>query len=147
VTLQGDDVFLDSLLPKFKQQCVDLIGKVADSVDGFIVHSEFYADYISNYLSIDRAKFHVTPLGLDVRPFWGCNEIQNDTQMPSTADDPFKIGYLARLAPEKGLHHLVDGFILLKQRPGCQHAKLVIAGWQSDQWNRSAVEEAFRCRA
>jgi len=134
VTLQGDDVFLDSLLPKFKQQCVDLIGKVSDSVDGFIVHSNFYADYISNYLGIDRAKFHVTPLGLDVRPFWGSHEVQHDADA-TPADDPFKIGYLARLAPEKGLHHLVDGFIELKQRPGCAHAKLVIAGWQGDQWN------------
>jgi glycosyltransferase involved in cell wall biosynthesis len=134
VTLQGDDVFLDSLLPKFKQQCVDLIAKIADSVDGFIVHSEFYADYISNYFGIDRAKFHVTPLGLDVRPFWGCHEVKNDAG--SRQDDAsFKIGYLARLAPEKGLHHLVDGFIELKQRLGCEHAKLVIAGWQSDQWN------------
>ena len=134
VTLQGDDVFLDSLLPKFKQQCIDLIGSIADCVDGFIVHSNFYADYISNYLGIDRAKFHLTPLGLDVRPFWSCQEIQNDAG-PQPADAPFKIGYLARLAPEKGLHHLVDGFIQLKQRPGCQHAKLLIAGWQSDQWN------------
>ena len=134
VTLQGDDVFLDSLLPKFKQQCVDLIGKVADSVDGFIVHSEFYAEYISNYLSIDRAKFHVTPLGLDVGPFVRCHAVKNDAH-PQQSSTPFKIGYLARLAPEKGLHHLIDGFIELKQRPAGQHAKLVIAGWQSDQWN------------
>ena len=140
VTLQGDDVFLDSLLPKFKQQCVDLIAKIADRVDGFIVHSEFYADYISNYLSIDRAKFHVTPLGLDVRAYWGCQEVHNDAQAQPT-NDPFKIGYLARLAPEKGLHHLVDGFILLKQRPGCQHTKLVIAGWQSDQWSDYTEEQ------
>ncbi len=133
VTLQGDDVFLDSLLPKFKQQCIDWIGSIADSVDGFIVHSNFYADYISDYFGIDRSKFHITPLGLDVRPFWSSHEIQNDAG-PRPVDAPFNIGYLARLAPEKGLHHLVDGFILLKQRPGCQHAKLLIAGWQSDQW-------------
>ncbi len=134
VTLQGDDVFLDSLLPKFKQQCIELIGNISESVDGFIVHSNFYADYISNYLGIDPAKFHVTPLGLDVRPFWECQEIQNDVGSQQ-ADAPLSIGYMARLAPEKGLHHLVDGFILLKQRPGCQDAKLLIAGWQSKQWN------------
>ena len=134
VTLQGDDVFLDSLMPKYQRQCVDLIAMIAEEVDGFIVHSDFYADYISNYLGIDRAKFHVTPLGLDVRPFWSCHEVQNDA-VPQQDDPPFQIGYLARLAPEKGLHHLVDGFIELKQRPGCQNAKLVIAGWQSDQWN------------
>ena len=134
VTLQGDDVFLDSLLPQYKKQCLQLIRKVAAEVDGFIVHSQFYADYISEYLGIPEDKFHVTPLGIDTKPFWNFHEIQH-APPERHADDPFKIGYLARLAPEKGLHHLVDGFIELKKRPGTEHVKLKIAGWQSDQWS------------
>lgn len=143
VTLQGDDVFLDSLQPKFKKRCIDLIAEIANDVDGFIVHSNFYADYISGYFGIDRAKFYVTPLGLDVRPFWGFQEVRHDLQhRPSDAPgSPLRIGYLARLAPEKGLHNLVDGFIELKQRPGCQHAKLLIAGWQSNQWDQYTSEQ------
>ena len=134
VTLQGDDVFLESLLPQYKKQCLQLIRKVAEEVDGFIVHSKFYADYISEYLGISEDKFHVTPLGIDTAPFWEFQEIHHASPQEH-ADDSFEIGYLARLAPEKGLHHLVDGFIELKKRPGTERVKLTIAGWQSDQWN------------
>ena len=129
VTLQGDDVFLDSLLPKFRQRCLDLIKANEQFVDAFIVHSEFYRDYMSKYLSIDRDKFHVTPLGLDVDQFYSALEIKDESQRTE-----FTIGYLARQAPEKGLHNLVDGFIELKRRPNTGHVKLKIAGWQSPQW-------------
>ena len=134
VTLQGDDVFLDSLLPKYKQQAIELIRRIADDVDGFIVHSQFYADYTADYYQIDRAKFHVTPLGLDVKPFWQFNEISHQNPSALDSKNAFTIGYLARFAPEKGLHHLIDGFIELKKRPGCQSAQLLIGGWQSAQW-------------
>ncbi len=129
VTLQGDDVFLDSLLPKYRQRCLELIKANSEYVDAFIVHSEFYRDYMVDYLSIDRSKFFVTPLGLDVDQFYPALEVKDNSRRSE-----FTIGYLARLAPEKGLHNLVDGFIELKQRPGTEHVKLKIAGWQSPQW-------------
>ena len=129
VTLQGDDVFLDSLLPKFKQRCVELIKANSEFVDAFIVHSEFYRDYMADYFSLPVEKFHVTPLGLDVDQFYPMLEVAQ-----RTGRTEFNIGYLARLAPEKGLHHLVNGFIELKSRPGMEHVKLKIAGWQSTQW-------------
>lgn len=129
VTLQGDDVFLDSLLPKYRQRCLELIKAHEKFVDAFIVHSEFYRNYMSEYLSIDRAKFFVTPLGLDVDQFYPTLEVKDKSQRTE-----FTIGYLARMAPEKGLHNLVDGFIELKRRPGTEHVKLKIAGWQSPQW-------------
>ena len=129
VTLQGDDVFLDSLLPKYRQRCVELIKANEKFVDAFIVHSEFYRDYMSNYFAIDRDKFFVTPLGLDVDQFYSALEVEDRSQR-----EEFVIGYLARMAPEKGLHNLIDGFIELKRRPGTDHVKLKIAGWQSPQW-------------
>ena len=129
VTLQGDDVFLDSLLPKYRQRCVELVQANSEFVDAFIVHSEFYRDYMADYFSLDRAKFFVTPLGLDVDQYYSALEVKDKSQRSE-----FNIGYLARLAPEKGLHNLVDGFIELKQRPGTEHVKLKIAGWQSPQW-------------
>lgn len=129
VTLQGDDVFLDSLLPKFRQQCQQLIRDNANHVDAFIVHSEFYRDYIAEYFQLPKEKFFVTPLGLDVDQFYPALEVTDTSDRRD-----FNIGYLARLAPEKGLHHLVDGFMELKSRPHTEHIKLKIAGWQSPQW-------------
>lgn len=57
------------------------------------------------------------------------------------------VGYLARLAPEKGLHILADAFTLLRQIPGMENAKLRIAGWLGPQ-HREYAEKAFvRLRA
>ena len=129
VTLQGDDVFLDSLLPKYRQRCLELIKAHEKFVDAYIVHSEFYRDYMSDYLGIDRDKFFITPLGLDVDQYYPALEIEDKSQRSE-----FTIGYLARMAPEKGVHNLIDGFIELKRRQDTDHVKLKVAGWQSPQW-------------
>ena len=129
VTLQGDDVFLESLQEPYKTRCIDQIKKIAEHVDGFIVQSNFFRDYMADYFSISRDKFFVTPLGLDVDQYYSALEVKDKSQRSE-----FNIGYLARMAPEKGLHNLVDGFIELKRRPGTEHVRLKIAGWQSPQW-------------
>ena len=148
VTLQGDDVFLDSLLEPYKTKCIDRIKQITQSVDGFIVQSEFYRDYMSDYFSIATDRIDVTPLGMDVSDFGGFfgDEVPRlDTDSTGSKNTPEKtIGYLARLAFEKGLHHLVDGFIELKSRPNTEHIKLKIAGWlgpehqsyAQQQWDR-----------
>ena len=140
VTLQGDDVFLDSLKEPFKSQCINRIKELVDQVDGFIVQSEFFRGYMSEYFGIDSAKIHVTPLGLNVEDFKSF--LNHDRSEPESADKT--IGYMARLAKEKGLHHLVDAFIQLKSRPDTHSIKLKVAGWLSPdnesyanaQWNR-----------
>ncbi len=129
VTLQGDDVFLDSLQPTFREKCIDQAKKIADHVDGFIVHTEFFKNYMSKYFDIAPSKFRVTPLGLDVSEFEPLLEpkMELEAQPPNRMDRT--IGYMARLAPEKGLQHLVDAFIILKRKSGFEDAKLRIAGW------------------
>lgn len=124
VTLQGDDVFLDSLQEPFRTQALERIAEIGKHVDAFIVHSAFYRRYISDYLNLDVSKFHVTPLGLELDDF------KNLRDLPQQRDsDELTLGYLARLAPEKGLHYLVDAFIKLKQDPKFDSLKLRIAGW------------------
>jgi len=130
VTLQGDDVFLDSLEEPFKTKCIDRVKQITKHVDGFIVQSEFFLGYMSDYFAIDPQKIHVTPLGLDVSDF--------ESFASSHVGEPneksgFTIGYMARLAKEKGLHNLVDGFIKLRSRPGTEHIKLKVAGWLSPE--------------
>ena len=57
VTLQGDDVFLDSLLEPYKTKCIERIKQITESVDGFIVQSEFYRQYMSNYFRSPQIAF------------------------------------------------------------------------------------------
>jgi glycosyltransferase involved in cell wall biosynthesis len=39
------------------------------------------------------------------------------------------VGYLARIAPEKGLHALAEAFHLLAQETGPENVRLRVAGW------------------
>ena len=136
VTLQGDDVFLDSLKEPFRTQALARIAEIGKHVDAFIVHSEFYRDYISDYLKLDAQKFYVTPLGLELGDF------QSFRQLPQqTGNGDLTVGYLARLAPEKGLHYLVDAFIALKQNTKFESLKLRIAGWLGPQYQQYADEQ------
>jgi glycosyltransferase involved in cell wall biosynthesis len=47
----------------------------------------------------------------------------------AAADDPFTIGYFARIAPEKGLHNLADAYRMLRLEKGLPPSRLVAAGY------------------
>ena len=168
VTLQGDDVFLDGLKPPYRDQCLQLIQKIIPCIDGFITHTEFYREMMANYFKIPPEKIFVTPLGIDVDDFKSflpkAIPIVNDGKIetlslpssgshdatissvisPRSTRHPRAIGYLARLAPEKGLHRLVDAFIELKRNPEFADVRLEVAGWlgpphqnyAESQWKR-----------
>ena len=133
-TLQGDDIFLQELPEPYHTEALDEIYQLTHEIDGFITHSQYYADFMSDYFRIPQEKFHITPLGLDANAF--------PPQDPPAANRPPTIGYLARLAPEKGLHLLVDAFIELRRRPNMQEVRLHLAGWLGDH-RREYVEEQF----
>jgi glycosyltransferase involved in cell wall biosynthesis len=138
VTLQGDDIFLNELTEPYKSQALAAIGKLDAVVDAYLVNSEFYADAMSEFLCLPREKFRVVPLGIDTRDF-------ADLQR-SEATRPPCIGYLARLAPEKGLHVLVEAFIRLKQLPDMQSTRLEIAGWLGPQHRQYAETQFAKLR-
>lgn len=151
VTLQGDDVFLDSLKPPYRSQCINRVKEIANKVDGFIVQSHFFKEYMCDYFSLDPSKVHVTPLGLEVADYNSFLNRPEDGRDRKTQT----IGYMARIAPEKGLHHLVEAFIKLKSMPGAEDARLHIAGWLSpenqayadEQWGRldsCGLQEAYQ---
>jgi glycosyltransferase involved in cell wall biosynthesis len=123
VTLQGDDLFLDELIEPFRSQARDAVRRLAQDVDGFITFSDFYADFMADYLAVPRERFHLAPLGVHWQPY-----ARNDMTTPQS---PPTIGYLARIAPEKGFHLLVDAFIELARRPGMDQVRLRAAGWLS----------------
>jgi glycosyltransferase involved in cell wall biosynthesis len=134
-TLQGDDVFLDELPEPYQSQCVEEIRRLVGHIDGFVVHSEFYGRKMGERFAIPSEKLHVIPLGIETREFAAVEPNRNMTARPR------KIGYLARLAPEKGLHLLVDAFIRLKRLPGTEDVELHVAGWLGDHRKEYADEQ------
>ncbi|WP_425617764.1 glycosyltransferase family 4 protein [Anatilimnocola sp. NA78] len=127
VLLQGDDIFLRELRPADLKLALAEIRRLSNHVDGFLTHSSYYADAMSLFLGIDRTKIHLLPLG-----------IQGEDLVPDAAAEPSPerpptVGYLARLAPEKGLHILAEAWLRLRKMPGTQNAQLKIAGWMGAQ--------------
>lgn len=118
-TLQGDDIFLDGLSPEHRDGAIDRISKRAADFDGFLVHSDYYRDHMSRMLRLPVEKFARIPLGIDFTGF-------STSERPHAGDD-FRIGYFARICPEKGLHVLVEA--VRKVRVEHPQVKLVAGGY------------------
>lgn len=123
VTLQGDDIFLDYLPEPYRQQTIETMQQLVDGIDAFIAHSQDYGQRMAAILRIPSEKLHVTPLAIDTAPFHQqANVNRSLPEMPT-------VGYMARLAPEKGLHLLVDAFVKLHANAEMRSTRLRIAGW------------------
>jgi len=118
-TLQGDDIFLDSLPDKYRVETIRRMSERSAEFDGFLVHSHFYRDHMSKLLGLPAERFHRIPLGIDFADF--------DGQPKAVAGEPFRIGYFARICPEKGLHVLIDAVRTLRQRG--RSVRLVAGGY------------------
>ncbi|MAG68770.1 MAG: glycosyltransferase family 4 protein [Vicinamibacterales bacterium] len=121
-TLQGEDLFLDGLPEASREAALDLIrAKVAD-VDRFLPVSEYYVDFMVGYLDIPRDRISVLPLGVNLEGY-------PERRRAVSSGAELTVGYLARVAPEKGLHVLADAFRALRDRLGVTGARLEVAGY------------------
>jgi glycosyltransferase involved in cell wall biosynthesis len=118
-TLQGDDLFLEGLGSPYKQQSLDLIGQASRHVDAFLPVSEYYRDFMPHYLGIPRDRMFVIPIAINLEGY---------TRREKT-DGLFTVGYLARIAPEKGLQVLCEAYVRLRAQSAGQSARLVAAGY------------------
>lgn len=119
-TLQGEDLFLDSLREPYREQALDLIRSNIKHVDLFLPISEFYAEFMPGYLGIPAEKMRVVPIGINLQGF--------DTAAPP-AKNGFTVGFLGRIAPEKGLHLLAEAYMLFRKHNNGTKARLEAAGW------------------
>ena len=119
-TLQGEDLFLDGLGANYRDESLSLIRAAMAHVDAFLPVSEYYRDFMTGYLGIPREKMRLVPLGINMDGYG---------VRPALRKPPFTIGYLARIAPEKGLHALVEGYRALRERTKGEPARLVAAGY------------------
>jgi len=120
ITLQGEDLFFDTMVEPYKTEALELTRRQIADVDMFIAVSDYYARHMREYLRIPAEKIRVGTLGVNVA----------DLAMTTrTRRDPFTIGYFARVAPEKGLHNLADAYRLLRLEKGLPPSRLLVAGY------------------
>lgn len=121
-TLQGEDLFLEGLVEPYKARALGLIRKSVPDVDRFVAVSNYYSGFMSQYLQIPPVRLSVVPIGINVRDF---------EKRESSRDNVFRVGYFARVAPEKGLHLLADAFVLLKKQLKDAPVRLEAAGYMA----------------
>ena len=130
-TLQGEDLFLDGLHEPYKSQALDLIRQNIKHVDVFISVSDYYADFMPEYLGISREKIRVVPLGIN---------LQGYERRKRDSSQDFTLGFFARVAPEKGLHVLADAYRRLRADGRIPEARLEVAGYLAPE-HRSYLGE------
>jgi glycosyltransferase involved in cell wall biosynthesis len=121
-TLQGEDLFLDGLVEPYRTRAIDLIRKQVPDVDRFLPVSDYYVPVMSKMLSIPLDCMTVVPLGINLTGY---------ERKSGQHGDPFRVGYFARISPEKGLHALADAYIALRHRTPNARIRLDAAGYMA----------------
>ena len=128
-TLQGEDLFLDGLIEPYRQRAIDLIREQVRDVDRFISVSEYYAPVMAGLLQIPPPKMAIVPLGINLEGYERRDGLPPKGASHIGGDSVFRVGYFARIAPEKGLHVLADAYIRLRMRTGSAPMALEAAGY------------------
>lgn len=141
--LQGDDIFLEALSDRWKPRVMDQLKQNCAAFDGFLTHSRYYRDFMASYLGLSVNDFRQIPLTVDSSGFDGNQHLQV-TQEPSR---PIRIGYFARICPEKGIQNLLNAADQILSEVA--NAEIAIAGYlpgQHEKWFRDLlhpVQEQF----
>ncbi len=120
-TLQGEDLFLEGLVEPYRQKAIGLIRQQVPHVDHFLPVSDYYVPVMSRLLGIPPARMTVVPLGINMKGY----------ERGRPIDGTFRVGYFARVAPEKGLHALADAYVEFRKRTGEAPVRLDAAGYLS----------------
>ena len=123
--LAGEDIFLEALEEPHYSEARRLMKEKARDIDAFIALNHYYADFMAVYLDVPRASIEVIRHGL--------NLAGHGTRQPRAgrADTTATVGYFARVAPEKGLHLLVEAYALLCEDTTLPRTRLRVAGYKS----------------
>ncbi|QDT01154.1 glycosyltransferase family 4 protein [Adhaeretor mobilis] len=124
-SLSGEDIFLEQLTPPYYQQAREMLKERAAEVHAFTALNGYYADFMADYLAVPRERIHVIPHGLDLAGH--ATEPKSGSERGD--HEPLRIGYLARICHDKGLHLLVGACELLAARSPDKLFELHAAGY------------------
>jgi glycosyltransferase involved in cell wall biosynthesis len=132
--LSGEDIFLEKLPKPYYDEARATLRERAADVDAFTALNRYYADFMADYLAVDRARIHVIPHGLNLEG--------HGSRAEKSPHEPRVVGFLARICEDKGLHILVDACEQLAARSDTPPFAVRAAGYlgESDKPYLAAIE-------
>jgi len=118
VFFQGEDTFLDSLPPPYREQCWLALARRLPAAEMLIAPSRAYASFMRERLGLPEDSVDILYNGISLE---GIPPPGPPPRVPA-------IGYLARMTREKGLAILLEAFIALALQRGDTVTRLRIAG-------------------
>ena len=115
---QGEDSFVNGLNEPFKTQTWQTMSERAAECEALVTVSHYFADAMTKCLNLPREKFHVVYNGINLDGFAPTSK---RPEIPT-------LGFFARNCAAKGLHTVVDAFLILKRRQTLPYLQLRVAG-------------------
>jgi glycosyltransferase involved in cell wall biosynthesis len=128
-TLSGEDIFLEKLPEPHYSSARGILRERAAELDALVAMNAYFADFMSEYLSLPRGRIRVIPPGLNLAGHALPSEIASRMANDACTVSPATIGYLARVCPEKGLHLLAEAFEILSADAEMPPLRLRAAGF------------------
>jgi glycosyltransferase involved in cell wall biosynthesis len=153
-SVQGEELFLDGLAEPSRGAVRAALAERAQDVDLFVAPSRFYADLMASYLQVERGRVAVVPLGLSLSGHGAGHGLGRGAPQGATRGveesgtesgeargarrgGPWVVGYLGRIAPEKGLALVAAAFRQLAAAlGGGGRVRLHVAGYLPPQHRR-----------
>lgn len=118
--LSGEDTFIEEFPEPHRAQARDVLARQTARLDGMIAGTDWYGDYMADYLNAPRRNIAVCEPGVPIQMY---------PENPKAPAGPFTLGYRTVIARANGLHRLADIFIDLRRRPATRDARLCVAGY------------------
>ncbi len=132
-SLQGEDYFLSHLPAPYAEQSFATLRRMADSISAFSAPCRDHAETMAPHVGRSADEMTIVPPGITVEDF--------SPRHPRNPNE-FVIGYIARIATEKGPHLLIDAVRHMRdhETEGTPKVKLRIAGWVSAEYEPYLAE-------
>jgi glycosyltransferase involved in cell wall biosynthesis len=120
-SLSGEDLFIEKVPPPYYEQARQLLRERASEIAAFVALNDYYAQFMAEYLAVPRERIEVIPQGLDLAG--------HGDRPPPAAGAPRRVGFLARICHDKGLHLLAEACEALARRDDGLPVELHAAGY------------------
>src|SRR4030095_9083994 len=92
---------------------------------------DYYVSPMAQLLNVAPARIDVVPLGINLDGDPSTRSARSGQAPATPSDDLFRVGYFARIAPEKGLHLLAEAYPIFRKRTGNAPVRFDAAGYMS----------------